>query len=90
MAPSDKLPTVQTTVNARRYSQTLSTLHQAIKLKRPGKLNHGVILLHDNERPHTANTITTLLQKFKWEVLSHPPYSPNLSPCDYAIFGPLK
>ena len=31
-----------------------------------------------------------LLQKFKWEVLGHPPYNPDLSPCDYTIFGPLK
>ena len=54
------------------------------------RLTRGVILLHDNSRSHTANTITTHLQKFKWEVLSHPPYSPDLSPCDYAIFGPLK
>ena len=50
----------------------------------------GVILLHDNARPHTANTITALLQKFKWEVLCHAPYSPDPSPCNYAIFGPLK
>ena len=50
----------------------------------------GVILLHDNARPHMANPITALLQKFKWEVLGHTPYSPDLSPCDYTIFGPLK
>ena len=79
-----------TTVNAQRYSQTLTTLRQAIKSKRPGKLTRGVILLHDNARPHTANTIKGLMQNFKWEVLGHPPYSPDLSPCDYAIFGPLK
>ena len=30
------------------------------------------------------------LAEIKWEVLGHPPYSPDLSPCDYAIFGPLK
>jgi histone-lysine N-methyltransferase SETMAR len=23
-------------------------------------------------------------------VLDHPPYSPDLSPCDYHVFGPLK
>ena len=63
---------------------------QAIKSKRPGKLTRGVILIHDNARPHTTNTITALLQKFNWEVLGHPPYSPHLSPCDYAIFVPLK
>ena len=79
-----------TTVNAQHYSQTLTTLCQAIKLKRPSKLTRWVILLHDNARPHTANTITPLLQKFKWEVLGHPPYSPEISPCDYANFGPIK
>ena len=80
----------ETTVNAQWYSQTLTTLHQAIKSKWPGKLTHGVILFHDNTRPHTANTITALLQKFKWEVLGHPPHSSDLSPHDYAIFGPRK
>ena len=75
-----------TTVNVQCYSQTLTT----IKSKWSGKLTRGVILLHDNARPHTANTITALLQKFKWEVLGHPPYSPDLSPCDYIIFYPLK
>ncbi|KAJ4449426.1 hypothetical protein ANN_00825 [Periplaneta americana] len=79
-----------TTVNAQRYSQTLTTLRQAIKSKRPDKITPGVILLHDNARLNTANTITAIMQKIKWEVLGHPPYSPDLSPCDDAIFGPLK
>ena len=48
------------------------------------------VLLHDTAKPHIANTFTGLLQKFKWDVLSHLPYSPDLSPCDYAIFGPLN
>ena len=60
------------------------------KSKRPGNLTHGVILLYDNAKPYTANTVEALLQKFKWEVLSHPQYSPDRSPTDYAIFGPLK
>jgi hypothetical protein len=25
-----------------------------------------------------------------WELLSHPPYSPDLAPSDYLLFGPLK
>ena len=79
-----------TTVNAQRHSQILTTFRQAIKSKRPGKLIRGVILLHENARPHTANTNKAPLQKFKWEVLCHSPYSPELSPCDYTIFGPLK
>ena len=25
-----------------------------------------------------------------WETLDHPPYSPDLSPCDYFLFVPMK
>jgi histone-lysine N-methyltransferase SETMAR len=29
-------------------------------------------------------------QKLKWNVLPHPPYSPDLAPSDYHLFGSLK
>ena len=44
----------------------------------------GVILLHDNAKSH-ALVRQTKLQSVKWEVLPHPPYTPNISPCDYII-----
>lgn len=50
----------------------------------------GVLLLHDNTRLHTATATRDLLQRFRWEVLDHPPYSPDLAPSDYHLFGPLK
>jgi hypothetical protein len=47
------------------------------------------LLLHDNARPHTARaTIDTLEMKF--EVLSHPPYSPDLAPSNFHFFPHLK
>jgi hypothetical protein len=30
------------------------------------------------------------LQKFSWEVLYHPQYSPSLAPRDYHLFGSLE
>lgn len=30
------------------------------------------------------------LTQMHWTPLEHPPYSPDLSPCDYHLFGPLK
>jgi len=30
------------------------------------------------------------IQKLKWNVLPHPPYSPDLAPSGYHLFGPLK
>ncbi len=40
----------------------------------------GVIILHDNTYPHIATSVTTVFQEYGWEVLNHPPYSPDLSP----------
>jgi hypothetical protein len=31
-----------------------------------------------------------LLQRYNWEVLYHPPYSPDLAPSNFLLFGPLK
>ena len=44
------------------------------------------MLLHDNACPHTAET----LQESKFEVIAHPPYSPDLAPSDSHLFDPLK
>ena len=78
------------TVNANRFCDTLRKLKTAIKNRRRGMLSKGVLLLQDNARPHVAKVCKDLLQHFRWEVLHHPPYSPNLSPCDFHVFGPLK
>ena len=78
------------TVNANRYCDTFHELKTAIKNRRRGMLSKGVIMLQDNARPHVAKVSKDLLQHFRWEVLHHPPYSTDLSPCDFHVFGPLK
>jgi len=50
----------------------------------------GVILLHDNARPHTAARINALIKLFNWETFDHPPYSPDLPPSDYNLFSKMK
>jgi histone-lysine N-methyltransferase SETMAR len=47
-------------------------------------------MYHDNARPHSANQTTATPRLFKWEVLHHPPYSPDLAPSDFHLFDPLK
>ncbi|PSN56149.1 hypothetical protein C0J52_03342, partial [Blattella germanica] len=44
----------------------------------------------DNARAHEAVAVTDLLLRWGWEVLYHPPYSPDLSPCDYDLFPKMK
>jgi histone-lysine N-methyltransferase SETMAR len=31
-----------------------------------------------------------LVARRKWEVLQHPPHSPDLAPSDFHLFGPFK
>ena len=45
------------------------------------------IILHDNARNHTAAAVTDLLCRWQWEILEHPPYSPDMSPCNYDLFA---
>jgi hypothetical protein len=41
-------------VNYTSYCKVLLKLREAIYRKRPGQLARGVLLHHDNARPHTA------------------------------------
>jgi hypothetical protein len=47
-------------------------------------------MLHDNERPHAAHATRDTLRRFGLGVLDHPPYNPDISPCDCHVFRPLK
>ncbi|GBN21363.1 hypothetical protein AVEN_192476-1 [Araneus ventricosus] len=53
-------------------------------------LSNGVLLLHDKARLHTVSVTRDLKQRFRWNVLEHPPYSPDLAQSDFHLFGPLK
>ncbi|GBP07521.1 Mariner Mos1 transposase [Eumeta japonica] len=63
-------------------------LSQSLKEKRPlYKQRHDkVILLHDNAWPHGAKPVKTYLETFQWEVLFHPPYSPDIASSDFHLF----
>ena len=44
------------------------------------------IFEHDYARPRVARPAKAYLETLKWEVLSHPPYSPNVAPSNYHLF----
>ena len=78
------------TVNASYYSDLLAT---GVKEKIRSKRKTGgkrVAFLQDNAHPHTAKTTMETLRKLKWNLLTHPLYSPNLVPSDFYLFGRLK
>ena len=49
-----------------------------------------ILLARDNARPHTARATIEALETLKFEVLSHPPYSPDLAPSDFHFFPHFK
>ena len=50
----------------------------------------GVIFYQDNARPHTSLVTRKKLLELGWEVMPHPPYSPDLAPSDYHLFHSLQ
>ncbi|GBL85110.1 Histone-lysine N-methyltransferase SETMAR [Araneus ventricosus] len=78
------------TINANRYCETLRKLRRAIQIRRRGRLSGGIVLLHDNTRPHTAAATQELLDQFEWEIFDHPPYSPGLAHSDFHLSLKLK
>jgi histone-lysine N-methyltransferase SETMAR len=53
-------------------------------------LTRGLVLPHDNARPHTAAQTQALITSFGWEQFHHPLYSPDLVPSDFHLFLRLK
>jgi histone-lysine N-methyltransferase SETMAR len=49
------------------------------------------IYLHmDNCRVHTAGCVIDALPKLGFQILKHPPYSPDIAPCDFYLFSYIK
>jgi len=82
--------TERRTINAEYYSALLEgPVKTAIRNKRK-RVQKSVSFLQNNARPHVAARTMDTIQKLKWKVLPHPPYTPDLAPSDYHLFGPLK
>lgn len=76
------------TINKERYCNQLDKLRQAIQTLRPTKTE--VHLLHDNARPHIAKLVKEKLETFGWNIIPHPPYSPDIAPTDFHLFRSMQ
>ena len=50
----------------------------------------GVRLRHDNASSHKVAIVREYLKQEKVVELPHPPYSPDLAPCEFFLFPRLK
>lgn len=84
------------TICADYYCHILDLLKERIRRKRPHKWlrnrdgDRSFLLQHDNAPSHTANITLAKIGSSGIQMVAHPPYSPDLAPCDYAIFPALK
>jgi histone-lysine N-methyltransferase SETMAR len=53
--------------------------------------NERKLLVHpDNARSHTAKLLTQYFNENRTKSAPHPPYSPDLAPLDFYLFGYVK
>ena len=78
------------TINSNVCIDTLKKFKAKIQRVQPALEMSEVLLQHDNARPHTSLKTREIISSFGWTTISHPPYSPDLAPSDFHLFGPLK
>ena len=76
------------TIDSKLYCEQVQNLKVGLQANRPER--RKVRLLHDNAKSHTSKITRQKLEEFGWEILPHPPYSPDLAPSDYHLFRSLR
>lgn len=78
------------TITGSYYADQIRRFREAIKEKRRGKLRAGVLFHQDNAPAHKAAVAMAVIQEMGFELVEHPPYSPDLAPSDFYLFPRLK
>ena len=82
-------PTEQT-VKKEYYVKVLREFRKRFRRKRPALFKSGQWHFHkDNAPVHNSILVTDYLTKMGYKTLLYPPYSPDLSPCDFWLFPKL-
>ena len=84
------VPTRQT-VNKEYYVEVLRQFRKRFRRKRPALFKSGQWHFHQDNAPvHNSLLVTDYLTKMAIKTVSHPPYCPDLAPCDFCLFPKLK
>ena len=78
------------TINSERYIGQLMRLKNEIGEKRLQMKKKKVLFHQDNAPCHKSLATMAKLNELSFELLPHPPYSPDLAPSDYYLFADLK
>lgn len=78
------------TINSDYYIALLERLKAEIAKKRPHLKKKKVLFHQDNAPCHKSGKTMAKIYELGYELLPHPPYSPDLAPSDYFLFADLK
>jgi histone-lysine N-methyltransferase SETMAR len=74
-------------VNSELYIEQLERLHEALSVRYPDMADNNEFLLQqDNAPAHKSRATQQAIRELDFDVLPHPPYSPDLAPTDYHLF----
>ena len=77
-----------TTINSTSYSVTLQKLKNRIQRIRP--IFTWFLLHHNNAQPHCSAQTNEKIKRLGFEIVPHPPHSPDLAPSDFHLFPLMK
>jgi len=78
------------TITREYYSSLLTRLDEKIREKRPGLQKKKIIFHQDNAPAHKSVLAMGKSRDLHYEMLEHPPCSPDLVPSDFCLFPKLK
>ena len=79
------------TVNKEYYIEVLREFRKRFRRKRPELFQSGQWHFHQDNAPvHNSILVTDYLTQMGIKTVPHPPYSPDLAPCDFWLFPKLK
>lgn len=78
------------TITGALYAEQIKKVRQEIRENRRGKLAKVVLFHQDNAPAHKSRVAMTAIQDAGFQLMEHPPYSPDLAPSDFYLFPRLK
>ena len=79
------------TVNKEYYVEVLSEFSKRFLGKRPALFKSGQYHFHyDNAPVYNSILVTDYLTKMGINTVPHPPYRPDLAPCDFCLFPKFR
>ena len=77
-------------ITGQYYANLLRELREKIKKNGPEKLSLGVLFHQDNAPAHKSSAALATIHEYDFQLVEHPPYSPDSAPSDNYLFPKMK